>query len=217
MIKHFAKNESGRDFVVGDVHGCFALLQAALDQQNFDGAVDRLFSVGDLVDRGPESEKVLEWLSQPWFHAVRGNHEQMAIDHAAGYRSLSDYTQNGGAWMIAKTNAEGQLFADAFAAMPIAIEIETSEGLIGIVHGDCPTKSWDDLHAALEGPNRESFEGACMWTRDRIEGQDMSVIAGIHAVIVGHTPVVEPVHFGNVYYIDTGAVFGRELTLLQIQ
>ncbi|MCA4078770.1 metallophosphoesterase, partial [Pseudomonas kurunegalensis] len=54
-IKRFAANRAGRDFAVGDIHGHFTRLQAALDSAGFDPAIDRLFSVGDLVDRGPDS------------------------------------------------------------------------------------------------------------------------------------------------------------------
>lgn len=64
-LKHFTVNTAGRDFAVGDIHGHFTRLQVALDAVSFDPAVDRLFSVGDLVDRGPESEQVLEWLAKP--------------------------------------------------------------------------------------------------------------------------------------------------------
>lgn len=74
-IKRFAANTAGRDFAVGDIHGHFTRLQAALDTAGFDPATDRLFSVGDLVDRGPECRDVLDWLAKPWFHPVRGNHD----------------------------------------------------------------------------------------------------------------------------------------------
>ena len=59
------RNVSGRDFAVGDVHGHFSRLRQSLDRLGFDPALDRLFSVGDLVDRGPENEQVLDWLRQP--------------------------------------------------------------------------------------------------------------------------------------------------------
>ena len=75
LIKRFAANTPGRDFAVGDIHGHFTRLQAALDAAGFNPAVDRLFSVGDLVDRGPECEDVIKWLNKPWFHPVRGNHD----------------------------------------------------------------------------------------------------------------------------------------------
>ena len=61
----YQTNALGRDFAVGDIHGSFSALQTALDTIEFNSEVDRLFSVGDLVDRGPESHHVLEWLDKP--------------------------------------------------------------------------------------------------------------------------------------------------------
>lgn len=80
-FKRFEINTTGRDFAVGDVHGHFTKLQAALDAVGFNAATDRLFSVGDLVDRGPESADVDTWLAKPWFFAVQGNHDRP--DHTA--------------------------------------------------------------------------------------------------------------------------------------
>lgn len=90
FVQRFERNTTGRDLIVGDIHGCFTKLQAALDAVGFDRTVDRLFSVGDLVDRGPESDQVLNWLGQPWFHAVMGNHEQMAVMYHAGELTDAD-------------------------------------------------------------------------------------------------------------------------------
>ena len=75
----------GRDFVVGDIHGAFDILMKALEAVGFNPKTDRLFSVGDLVDRGNYSQLALEFLSEPWVFAVRGNHEQMLLDmYASG-------------------------------------------------------------------------------------------------------------------------------------
>lgn len=102
MIKKYGKNEVGRDFVVGDIHGCFSRLAESLYSVGFDGEKDRLFSVGDLVDRGIESHLVCEWIAKQWFHAVRGNHDDFAIRHAKkGALDFENYTRNGGAWFIA--------------------------------------------------------------------------------------------------------------------
>ena len=70
LIRRFSPNRLGRDLAVGDIHGYFALLQQALDSIDFDPERDRLFSVGDLTDRGPECAKALDWLARPWFHPV---------------------------------------------------------------------------------------------------------------------------------------------------
>lgn len=216
-IKRFAMNTAGADYVVGDVHGCFSRLQAELDKIGFNPECDRLFSVGDLVDRGPESEKALEWLDKPWFHAVRGNHEQMAIDHCTGMIDAGIYAANGGVWMIGKTKAEAHQFADAFAALPIAIELETKAGLIGIVHADCPVADWNLLSIALAGEHGEAFEQMCMWSRERASNHIATPVENVKAVIVGHTPMREPTWLGNVLHIDTGAVFGHDITIAKIQ
>lgn len=58
----YRANILGRDFVVGDIHGEFSKLSKLLSLVGFDEHSDRLFSVGDLVDRGPESRQVEHWL-----------------------------------------------------------------------------------------------------------------------------------------------------------
>ena len=216
MLKHFPLNEAGRDFVVGDLHGCFSRLQSRLDEIGFNPEIDRLFSVGDLVDRGPESENALEWLNKPWFHAVRGNHEQMVIDYAGGIGDSRIYIANGGAWFVGMTPFEQSEYAIAFNDLPIAIEVETKDGLVGIVHADCPVSDWADLGIALTGHSAESYAQLCMWSRDRATQMWGNGVSGVERVYVGHTPMQQPTSLGNVHYIDTGAVFGRDLTIIQI-
>jgi serine/threonine protein phosphatase 1 len=114
-----------------------AYCKLSLDGIGFNPEVDRLFSVGDLVDRGPDSELALEWIAKPWFHAVQGNHEDMAIRYVTpGNRDAYHYAANGGAWLIGKTMPEQQEYAIELAALPYAIEVETADGLVGIVHAD---------------------------------------------------------------------------------
>ena len=43
-VARFARNDSGRDLVVGDIHGMFAHLRSLLDRIGFDPSIDRLFS-----------------------------------------------------------------------------------------------------------------------------------------------------------------------------
>ena len=209
-------NPVGRDFVVGDVHGCFSELLAELDQQGFDCHVDRLFSVGDLIDRGPESADVVDWLARPWFHAVRGNHEQMALDYLSGDLDADDYWSYGGAWFIELSRPDQNRIAAQLAALPVVLEIETSSGLIGLVHGDCPFASWHDLVTSLDGDDALLLAEICMSSRDRIIERDATGVRDVAKVFVGHTPVVAPFSLGNVHYVDTGAVYGHKLTVSQI-
>lgn len=211
MVQRFARNTDGRDLIVGDIHGFFTKLQVALDVVGFsprDG--DRLFSVGDLVDRGPESALSLEWLDQPWFHAVAGNHEDSAIRWPNGNMDPANYAANGGAWNIGNTPPERLLFSDAFATLPVAMELETIGGLVGIVHADCPLPSWLDFVAALESPKtsnreRDRLVSMAQWSRDRIVSGFMGGVFGVRAVVVGHTTLPKVTILGNVIHIDTGA------------
>jgi serine/threonine protein phosphatase 1 len=221
MIKRFDINTAGRDFAVGDIHGHFTKLQAALDAVHFDPAVDRLFSVGDLVDRGPESDQVDVWLAKPWFHAVRGNHEQMVIesrhfDPRGGMRDM--HLANGGAWLYGRSSSEMGSFADLFAELPLVIEVMTISGPIGIVHADCPFASWETLSAWAQGdmPGLRNVEEACQWSRTRIQRSMEGGVNDVRAVIVGHTPTRQPAVLGNVYHIDTAAWMGGHFTLINL-
>lgn len=204
-IKRFAINTAGRDFAVGDIHGHFSLLQAALDAVGFDPAVDRLFSVGDLVDRGPECRDVLDWLYKPWFEPARGNHD----DYVCRFDTcdVDNWVYNGGSWFAGLAWDEQREFAAQFRELPIAIEVETPLGLIGIIHADCPFPTWEQLRRELEQPESAKrlklVQNTCMWSRSRVEQGDATVVAGVRAVVVGHTPLRSPGVFGNVIHIDT--------------
>jgi len=207
-VKHFKKNEKGKDYVVGDVHGCFCLLRQKLYDMGFESRNDRLFSVGDLVDRGTNSFQVLEWLEYKWFHSVRGNHEQMAIDAAEGWYDPSNYISNGGEWFLNLSPVDRKIYAEAFSKLPLAIEIETDKGLVGIVHAEVPTNNWKEIGLC----NPQSI----MWNRGRYMNGDTTIIKNVHKVYVGHTPIKEDVIFGNTHYIDTGAFYTGNLTVEEI-
>ncbi len=206
LIKRFERNEKGRDFAVGDIHGHFTRLQSALDAVGFAPAVDRLFSVGDLVDRGPECEDAIKWLNKPWFHPVRGNHD----DYVCRFDTcdVDNWVYNGGSWFAGLPFDEQREFAVQFRELPIAIEVDTAAGLVGLVHADCPFPRWQDLAESLQGDQSgkqaKLVRNSCMWSRSRIELDDQSGVEGIRALVCGHTPLSHPVVLGNVHHIDTG-------------
>lgn len=223
-IQHFARNTAGRDFAAGDIHGCFDALEQGLARIGFDEQRDRMFSVGDLVDRGSRSEEAIDWIAKPWFHAVRGNHEQMAIGVAAGRHGMDNYIMNGGGWFLALPDERQQLIARVFETLPYAIEIDTSRGRVGIVHADIGGDSWDEFVAELTGADsnnkRKRITEICLWSRSRVQaasaGYPTIRIRDLERLIVGHTPMKVDTWLENVHYIDTGAVYGRELTIVQI-
>ena len=58
-VSRIPRHAAGRDFVVGDVHGCFRTLDRPLAEVRVDAGCDRLFGFGDLVARGPHSAEAL--------------------------------------------------------------------------------------------------------------------------------------------------------------
>jgi serine/threonine protein phosphatase 1 len=206
-VLRFSRNRSGRDFVVGDIHGCFSLLEAMLSQIAFDPQHDRLFSVGDLIDRGPESQRALEFLDYPWFHAVRGNHEVMLIEALSGDNQfVMRWLENGGGWCHSHLECLS-VMSSAFSDLPWAIEIETKAGIVGIVHADVPkATSWESFTEALRNGDRKVQEIA-VWSRKRFHGYDSTQVAGISKVFCGHSICQDgrPFHVDNVNFIDTGA------------
>lgn len=212
-----AANARGRDLVVGDVHGHFDRLWQALDSVRFDPAIDRLFSVGDLVDRGPQSGQVLEWLAQPWLLAVQGNHEALAVDLVEGrWLDPALYRNAGGAWFIDLPPAEQARYAAAFARLPLAIELQTAQGPVGIVHADCPFSDWRQLREHLQGEPLAKVRETCQWSRTRLQQEDATPIAHLRALIVGHTPLRAIKVLGNVWHIDTGGWANGHFSLLDL-
>ena len=77
-------------WAIGDVHGCFRTLEALVDRLDLDIGRDRLWMVGDLVNRGPSSLQVLRWARAQddemgdRFQVVLGNHDLHLIARQLG-------------------------------------------------------------------------------------------------------------------------------------
>jgi serine/threonine protein phosphatase 1 len=215
--RHVPPNRFGRDFVIGDLHGHRAALQQALEARHFIPGRDRLFSVGDLVDRGPDSVGCTALLRERWFHAVRGNHEDLLLRSVGGAepRITELWRENGGDWGLdrKRPNTAALMAALLLSDLPLSMTVHHRSGLrFGLCHAQCPVRNWADIESAALDPD---LARQMLWSRDRIWRDDVPPVAGIDLTLHGHTVVNAPRLTGNALFIETG-VFrsGGRLTLL---
>ena len=92
-------NLQGKDYLIGDLHGCYGELMSLLKFVRFNPECDRLFCVGDLIHRGHYSHECLKLLrsrnkqGKQWFFSALGNHDEfLAQKYFRSYKvDVSDY------------------------------------------------------------------------------------------------------------------------------
>ncbi len=212
IFQRYEPNANGRDFVCSDIHGCFTDLEDAMIRINFDKLNDRMFCVGDLTDRGPESYRAIHFLKADWFIPVMGNHEEMILQC---YRDKETpfyrHNQNGGKWIRNQSSDWIEEYISLIEKLPLVIQV----GHCGIVHSLVPRDiSWDDF---VQKADR--YRNIVLWRRNR---KYNGIIEGIGVIIAGHTIHKDPVQLGSVMDIDTGAFlkywdgYDGKLTVIEI-
>lgn len=221
-IKHLdLTKHNGRVFFTTDIHGCFDLLHEKLREHAFDSTKDLLIIGGDMCDRGPDSQYVLDYLYEPWVHCIRGNHEEMLIETVncefRGPEARLLY-ENGGDWLFdlhdqGKHN-EIKAIYEMFKSLPLAIELELPTERVGIVHAEVPHNSWDKFRDEFV----VQFQERAQWGRTKYMYSLDAPVQGVDRVLCGHTPTqsgsIEVL--GNVWYCDLGAHFRGELCFIQL-
>jgi serine/threonine protein phosphatase 1 len=228
MIEIFTLNCHGKDYICSDIHGHFSLLTQQLEQINFDEDVDRLFSLGDLIDRGDESGQALEWLAKPWFFAIQGNHERMLIN---AYESRSEslwfqWMMWGGSWAEDMELEALEPFYLAFSQLPLAIELALPNGKsVGLVHAELPDAcDWNDIKQLLEHIEPDQIE-ATLATSDMLwskiqpylpidEIPRIEPVRNIDHVFHGHTIVDNYKTITNRTFMDLGSYQSGQIGLL---
>lgn len=201
-----------KTYVIGDIHGCLTSFDRLLEKIAPVPNKDALIILGDMVDRGPDSSKVLERLIELRAQhqnviALKGNHEAMFLDFLEG-KKQNFFLINGGDNAVRSYGIENPYSKDVLANIPEEHVIFLQKLL----------PYWEDehhifVHAGIQPGvdlERQSPEWL-YWARSNFI-EDISDFG--KTVIFGHTPFREPLVQPNKIGIDTGAVYGGKLTCL---
>jgi hypothetical protein len=195
-----------RTIVIGDVHGCLDELLALVARcQRSDE--DRVVLVGDLVAKGPDSVGVVAWARETGADAVLGNHDAHVL------RALED---DGRAQHVAVAKTLTPEDAAWLAARPLWLRLPGRSREVAhlVVHGGLVPG------VALEAQEREYLLNLRSIAADgrpskRIEGTPWGALwPGPEHVVHGHDAVRGLQRHAHATGLDTGCVYGRELTAL---
>lgn len=223
-----------RSYAIGDIHGHLNLLQdlharIAVDQGS---DVAPIIHIGDLVDRGPDSKGVIEYLraginaGKNWI-VLKGNHDRMFAGfladikhHDEGLRadlSYLHYKIGGGATLASygvKSAADRRLkpvHAEAVAAVPKS-HLDFLDGLpTSYLRGNAMF-----VHAGVRAgvPLDQQTETDLLWIRG-VFLEDRHDYGPL--IVHGHTAIDKPRHYGNRVNIDSGAAYGGPLSAVVIE
>lgn len=219
------KQEIKRTIVIGDIHGCYNEFVDLLKEVEYNLTEDKLILLGDYIDRGKDSYKVIKKIQELQKEnnnviALRGNHEQMLIEsfleqrNCDGARDLAGSTElwyfNGGMETKKSFEREGSNIASEikwFINLPYYYEDSNRI----YVHAGI------DLNKPITEQSRQQM----LWVRESFIYNTKKYNKQI---IFGHTPSISVIEdympyktLGNNICIDTGCVFGGRLTALIIK
>ncbi|MTH77802.1 metallophosphoesterase [Paracoccus aestuariivivens] len=222
-----------RTYVVGDIHGQLELLKAAHERIAVDDAAQggggQVVHVGDLIDRGPDSRGVIDYLMQgqaegrPWI-VLKGNHDRFLPRFVRTPEWIDPGLASGMHWLEHRNLGAAQ----TLASYGIAID--------GRSHGDV----LDDVTKVVPEAQLQWLEQLPLWHQlpgvlivhagirpgvalaDQVEQDLVWIRKGFlddttdHGFLVvhGHTVVEQVTHFGNRLAVDTGAAYDGPLSVL---
>jgi serine/threonine protein phosphatase 1 len=228
-MSSFTSDDETRLYVIGDVHGRLDLLDRVIDAIARDlaghGAEALTITLGDYIDRGPQSRGVIERLARNPFPtpyvALKGNHESLLEaflgDPAVGahWRRLGGFETLASFGVPVRPMMLGRNFDEAAAGLRAAMTPEHADFLASL-RVSLTVGRYFFCHAgvrpgvALERQSEEDL----LWIRE--EFLDSSADFG-KIVVHGHTPVRTPEVLPNRINVDTGAFATGRLTCLVLE
>ena len=218
-----------RLYAIGDVHGQLDLLERAIQAIDRDvaerGGTALTVTLGDYIDRGPQSRGVIERLSvNPFptlYVALKGNHETLLEAFLADPSVGAHWRRLGGLETIASFGVPvqqlmlGRNYEDAAAQLRQALTQQHRDFLASL-KTSVVVGRYFLCHAGVRPgvPLDRQREDDLLWIRDEFlnSTEDFGKI-----VVHGHTPVAEPEVLPNRINIDTGAFMTGRLTCVVLE
>ncbi len=202
-------------YIIGDVHGCFYTLQKLIAKLPKEAS---LIFVGDLVDKGNFSKETVEFVMQNGYPCILGNHEYLMLLHIEEVldgKSNPDWFVNssfGGYKTVENYRNDPQRLQEHLTwikTLPRYIEIENYfiTHAFGLPY--YKRKNLQSSHTALMSNRPSDIK---TWGWDWEEGYEQYDIINIY----GHDVVKEIETDKNHIGIDTGCVYGNQLTALEL-
>jgi serine/threonine protein phosphatase 1 len=199
-----------RLFAIGDIHGCLHELDSLLTEIN-PTPQDTLITLGDVIDRGPDSKGVIQRLialkKKTNLIMLRGNHEQLMLDARFDEVSYISWMQNGGQEMLRSYDPNATLMEVplehlAFLERPPLFYHETPTHIL--VHGGL------DPHADLSMQVKDLM----LWSRF---ANPLPHKSG-KIMVCGHTPQTtgRPANLGHAICLDTATFTNGPLTAMEL-
>lgn len=175
-----------RRIAISDIHGCHKTFQYLIQEKIQLTTEDRLYILGDYIDRGPGSRQVIDLIMQlrNEGHKVRcllGNHELMMMNSRYSQRESRRWMINGGA----ETMDSFGMYSLKDIPEPYWTFLESLETSIIL----------DDyvlVHAGLnfDKANPLDDQDSCVWIRKWYDNIDKEWL-GKRIILHGHTPIVD--------------------------
>jgi serine/threonine protein phosphatase 1 len=200
-----------RVLAIGDIHGCLQALLALTKIVPFEG-YEAVVTLGDHIDRGPDSRGVVQWLID-WSRdhrliSLKGNHEVLLLQALENRFGLRSWLEVGGMQTIESYQSETR---------PNEIIPDGHRLFLEQCLPWWETETHIFVHAALDPalPLDKQTEKSLYWSRVDLEAEPH--VSGKH-VICGHTAQRDGIPKGNGHLtcIDTWAYGGGWLTAMDV-
>jgi len=203
-----------RHLVIGDIHGCFNALRSLIDFVA-PRPDDTIVTLGDYVDRGPDTRSVLDFLidfgNSHHLVPLRGNHEIMMLDSREKKSWFHAWMKYGGDATLRSYSPSGE--EGSFADIPDS-HIDFLENKL-VSYFECDTHFFVHANADANVALEKQSDAALYWRRYK----DPERHCSDKVMVCGHTIQESglPIANGNSICIDTWAYGGGWLSCLDVE